>query len=205
MTERDDLRVGHAERDAAVADLREAHAAGRITVAELDERTAAARQARTVGDLAAVLADLRLPDTPAPLQVRGPEIVDPGFHPSDPLVLRAGFTSVKRRDRWVVPPYIRAHAVVDDILLDCLFATAESPVVDLEILPGAGTVTLILPDGWAVNADRLSGGMGSVRLKVASEPSWGSPLFLVRGTLGLGDFKARGANRWDKRRYRLDR
>jgi len=58
------LRASDAEREAAVAQLREHAAAGRLTMDELDERSAAAYAARTVGELASLVADL---PPPAPL------------------------------------------------------------------------------------------------------------------------------------------
>ncbi|MFF5206936.1 DUF1707 domain-containing protein [Streptosporangium sp. NPDC000396] len=58
MTPRDDLRIGDAERDAAVTALREHYAQGRLTHEELDERIGLALSARTGHDLALTHADL---------------------------------------------------------------------------------------------------------------------------------------------------
>jgi hypothetical protein len=55
------LRVGDAEREAAVAALGEHFAAGRLTPEELDERSSAAWAARTGGDLSVLFADLPQP------------------------------------------------------------------------------------------------------------------------------------------------
>ena len=63
---RSELRIGHAERDQAVATLRDAAADGRLTLDELDVRIGVAMAARTAADLRPVLADL-LP--PAELEV----------------------------------------------------------------------------------------------------------------------------------------
>lgn len=52
------LRVGDAERDAAVEQLNQHFADGRLTSAEREERTALALGARTAGDLHVLLADL---------------------------------------------------------------------------------------------------------------------------------------------------
>jgi hypothetical protein len=46
---------------------------------------------------------------------------------------------------------------------------------------------LVLPDGWAADADRLSKGSKSV--KVPREPAPGKPLLVIYGSLGLGSFK----------------
>lgn len=63
MTE---LRIGDAEREAAVAALGEHYALGRITKEEYDERTAAAMAARTRADLLPLFADLQAPEQPKP-------------------------------------------------------------------------------------------------------------------------------------------
>lgn len=56
------LRASDAEREQTVATLRMHVADGRITMDEFSDRSAAAYDARTLGDLAAVTADL--PPTP---------------------------------------------------------------------------------------------------------------------------------------------
>lgn len=202
------MRVGHAERAAAVESLRQACADGKLSESERDERSERARAAVTVADLNALLSDVRPLSTPpavtgptAPL----PSNAIPGTSAYDPLVLSAGFSGEKREGPWELPPFIRAHALADNVRLDCLFATAASPVIDLEVVPGAGTVLLVLPSGWAVNVDRLTKGMGSVTSKVPREPSWGNPTIMVRGSVGMGTFKARNANWWDKKKHGLDR
>jgi|SRR4051794_6863307 hypothetical protein len=52
------LRIGDAEREAAVSALGEHYAAGRITREELDDRTSAAYAARTEAELWPLFADL---------------------------------------------------------------------------------------------------------------------------------------------------
>jgi hypothetical protein len=62
------IRASDADRDRTTALLREHHAAGRLTAEEFDERMDAALNAKTVGELDDLLADLpaidlyRLPD-----------------------------------------------------------------------------------------------------------------------------------------------
>lgn len=60
------LRVGDADRDAAVTALGDHYAAGRLTADEHDERMGRAWAARTYGDLVAIFADLPgpVPDPP---------------------------------------------------------------------------------------------------------------------------------------------
>lgn len=52
------LRIGHAERDAAAADLGEHYVAGRLTLDELHERLGAVFAAKTYGQLSRIMADL---------------------------------------------------------------------------------------------------------------------------------------------------
>ena len=62
------IRASDADRDRATALLREHHAAGRLTAEEFDERMTAALDAKTLGELDELMADLpaidlyRLPD-----------------------------------------------------------------------------------------------------------------------------------------------
>ncbi|MFT4295085.1 MAG: DUF1707 domain-containing protein [Micropruina sp.] len=218
------LRVGTAERDAAVAELERAAADGKLSPDELAERIELARAARTYGDLNALLADLRPPaaNRPAPTvqlqQVEPypaapvyqrapgpPATTRPGYVPSDPLVLSAGFTGAKRAGPWEVPPFLQVQALADNVRLDCLQATCASEVIDLEVLPGAGTVVVIVPEGWGVLCDRLGKTWGSIKSTVPSQAAWGNPLIVARGSIGLGTFKARGANWFDRRRLGQDR
>ena len=68
------LRASDAEREAAVAHLREHAAAGRLTMDELDERSAAAYAARTLGELARLVADLPAPAPPPAPPRRAPGV-----------------------------------------------------------------------------------------------------------------------------------
>nr|CAA9331885.1 MAG: hypothetical protein AVDCRST_MAG46-1477 [uncultured Nocardioidaceae bacterium] len=64
-----DLRIGDAERDAAIAALGEHFAAGRLDAQEFDDRSSAAMSARSAGALVPLFADLPAPHprpTPGP-------------------------------------------------------------------------------------------------------------------------------------------
>ena len=66
------VRIGDAEREAAVTALGEHYAAGRLTKEEFDERSEAAWTARTSGDLAPLFGDLPRLQAPAPHRPRPP-------------------------------------------------------------------------------------------------------------------------------------
>ena len=61
------LRASDADRDVVAARLRDAHAEGRLTPEEFDQRLDATFAARTMGELAALTADLPVP---APVRAR---------------------------------------------------------------------------------------------------------------------------------------
>lgn len=199
------LRVGHAERDAAAAILQEAAADGRLEMDELDERLEAALRAKTYAQLEAVVADLsvELPWRRARPQrsltsVQGPP--PPGYSPEDPLRLDGGVGSEKRDGIWTLPPFLRISSGMGSVKLNCLQATAAATVIDVEVIAGAGSVVLIVPDGWAANEDRLNKSMGSKTIKVPREPAPGFPLLVLHGSVGVGSFKVRAGSPRELRR-----
>lgn len=74
---RPELRIGDAERDAAVSVLGEHYVAGRLTKDEYDERSAVAWKARTNSDLAPLFVDL----PPLPQSRRAPVPAIPATRP----------------------------------------------------------------------------------------------------------------------------
>jgi hypothetical protein len=67
-----DLRIGDAERDAAMAQLREHFVAGRLTFDELTERIDLALTAKTQGHIDRLMADLPRPPRPARVEQAQP-------------------------------------------------------------------------------------------------------------------------------------
>ena len=204
------LRVGHAERDAVAAILQEAAADGRLGMDELDERLGAALQAKTYGDLEPLVADLsaELPWrssrglVPAPSaaaqQVAGPPM--PGYSREDPLRLDGGMSTEKREGVWTVPPYLRISSGAGTVKLNCLEASVAAPVIEIEVIAGAGNVVIIIPDGWAANDDRLGKGIGNKSIKVPRVPTPGAPLLVLYGSVGLGNVKVRPPSARELRR-----
>jgi hypothetical protein len=197
------IRVGHRERDAVAAVLQDAAVDGRLSMAELDERLGAALQAKTYADLDPLVADLsvELPSrtlTGGPLQPQGPPPA--GYSRGDPLRLDGGVSSEKRRGVWTVPPFIRINPGLGSVKLDFLEALPAAQLIEVEVIGGAGSIVLVLPDGWAVDADRLSKAFGSKSVKVPRKPAPGRPLLVIYGSLGVGGFKVRPPNRFDRRR-----
>ncbi len=63
-----------------------------------------------------------------------------------------------------------------------------------------GNVKLVLPDGWAVDADRVGAGMGKVRVRVSNQPAPGCPVLVLRGSLAMGNLRVRYGTRRELRR-----
>jgi hypothetical protein len=115
------------------------------------------------------------------------------------MLLSAGSGHTRKRGRWVVPGFLRLSASLGSSKLDCRAATTEFPVVDVEVVPSAGSVVIIVPEGWAADIDRVGRGIGSVKSTVAEQPSTGSPLLVLRGSVGLGSVTVRHQRWYDRK------
>ena len=197
------IRVGHRERDAVAEVLQEAAGDGRLSMAELDDRLEAALQAKTYADLDPLVADLSVELPSHALSSSRPQAQRPpsaGYSREDPLRLDGGMGSEKRGGVWTVPPFMLINQGLGSVKLNCLEATPAAQLIEVEVIGGAGSIVLVLPDGWAVDADRLSKSLGSKSVNVPREPAPGKPLLVIYGALGMGSFKVRPANRFDQRR-----
>ena len=195
-------------REAAVAELRRAAEDGRLDPASLDARVAFARAAGTPADLVAALHGLAsepgtnavAPSPSASASVVGGLLDGPGHRREDPLNLVGGGSTAKRSGPWEVPPFVRVQAAFSSVRLDLLDAVPLAPVIDLQVGPGLASIRLVLPPGWAVDLDRLGAGVGSAKSTVPTRPDPGCPLIRVRGSVGVGGFKATGPSRRELRR-----
>lgn len=171
------------DRDTARARLRSLAEQGLIDPANLDAQLAAV----DAGDTSALV-----------LAQQG--YAPAGYREDDPLVISAGWSNQSRDGNWIVPPYLDVQAKASNVRLNFLQAQASSQLIQIEISGAMGNVKLILPDGWAVNSDRLRGGMGSAKIRVASQPAQGCPMLVLRGSLAMGNLKVRYATRGELRR-----
>ena len=98
MTESDSLRIGTAEREAAVRILSDHLSEGRLTLEEYEERIAVALEARTQADLKPLFTDLPPPHPAfmaAPPAMLPPPTGPPVYYPSSPLPM-PGFSDKNR-------------------------------------------------------------------------------------------------------------
>jgi hypothetical protein len=173
----DRLRAADADRDRAIEVLAGAAAEGRLTQEEYSERSETALSARTLGELAALTADI--PSVPA----RG-----------DVAAVAEEITAVlgnqSRKGSWVVAPHLSVRSVLGDCHLEMQHAVIRQRVTTIDATVRLGSVTIFVPDGIEV---RMSGravlGAKSSQLRRAPHP--GAPVIEVRCDVLLGSVTVR--------------
>ncbi len=140
-----------------------------------------------------------VPASPAGMPAIPPR---PGYSPQDPLQLSAGGSTIRKEGLWTVPPYLSLHGDFGSIRLDFRRAQLTSQVVWIQVSGGAGTIIIVVPEGWGAQLDRVTPGLGTRKSTVSEEPLPGQPLLVFSGSLGMGTFKVRHPNRYDEGRLR---
>jgi Domain of unknown function (DUF1707) len=132
-----DLRASDTDRDRVVALLAEAAADGRLAADEHADRVSRAYSARTLGELAALTADLTAPgDQPIRVDHR--------------RAVSAAFGRQVRAGHWVVPEGLLVTALLGEVVLDVRQAVLQSQRVTIYATLLGGRLELIVPDGVAV-------------------------------------------------------
>ncbi len=176
-------RASDADREAVAELLRDATADGRLGLDEIDERLAATYSAKTFGELDRVTDDLVAPARAA--------AVAPAHGSTDDLLrLTAVIDDVKRSGRWHAPGRIVATAQVGSVKLDFTEAVLAGPVVEVDAWANVGSVVMLVPEGWRVDVDGVSSGLGSVKNKTIP-PVAGRPTLKVTGRATVGDVTVR--------------
>ncbi len=173
----DTMLITDAEREQALTRLQEACVDGRLTLAEFSERTEAALTARTQGQLTPVTADLTVS---LPVTV-------PKRTVTRRLVAVMG--SSKQSGRWRLAEQSTAIAVMGDCEIDLRRAEIESTAVTISAYAIMGDVTVIVPEGIAVDLNGIAI-MGDKTYKVAGAPPLpGAPLVRVQAFACMGSVK----------------
>jgi hypothetical protein len=133
------------------------------------------------------------PTPPAPY-------VPPGYTRDDPLIIAAGWSTNRKEGVWTAPPFIKLQGDWGTIMVDFQGARPTSTIIEVQVVGGAGSMTLIVPEGWAAQLDRLQPGMGSRKSTILEQPVAGQPLLVLSGAMGLGSLSIRYPNRGDQRR-----
>jgi hypothetical protein len=185
------IRISDADRERAAERLHQALAEGRITVDELEERLSAVYAAKYEADLVPPLIDL-----PGGQVAARPIAAPVPAADAEPVVLRAGMSTIKRTGVWSVPAKLRVLTGMGSVVLDFVDADNPHPVVEIDLELGAGSAKLIVPDEATANVDGVVAAMGSVKSKVPSMPRAGAPHFVVTGRASMGSVTVRRRFRW---------
>ncbi|PJE95305.1 hypothetical protein CUT44_23675 [Streptomyces carminius] len=181
-----ELRASHDDREAVVEQLRDAAAEGRIDLDELDSRLERALTSKTYAELAALTADLPRADPP---------------ESRPPLVLKGGLHGTSRGPgRWEVPGRVIAHGGLGGVKIDFTRAECRLPEIAVEAYGEAAGVTIVVPDGWAVDTGGMDSGIGGLRDKTTPDRLPGTPLIRLTGSGGMAGVVVRHPNRWERRK-----
>src|SRR5580692_9228043 len=187
-------RVADADRDRTVTMLREHVVEGRLTLDEFSERMGAALEAKTRGELVAVMADL---PTTGSVPTASPTTATPRKTSRWHIAVMSGHST---GGRWRIGAKTKAVAVMGGCDMDLRRAEIEGPEVEITAVAFWGGIDITVPEGFDVELRGFSF-MGGRDLKLRDVPIVpGSPRIIVRGFAVMGgiDVKSR-PNRSSKR------
>ena len=190
-------RIADVDRDRVVALLRLHCTEGRITLDEFSDRVGDVYNARTAGELDAVVADLPVPWS-ADASVAAVEGADDDDargalrrRARSVRWLVAIFSSSSRRGRFRLDDEAAVLAAFGDCTLDLSEASIEGPNPLVSAAALFGNVTVIVPEGIEVDLQGLPL-FGSTRCDTGSAPPVpGSPVVTVRAFAAFGDVRVR--------------
>ncbi len=175
-------RVADGDRDRTVTQLREHVVEGRLTLDEFSERVGLALEARTRGDLDAVMADLPQAWTP---NQRLPEPTTASARKKRRwhIAVMSGHST---KGRWRISGKTNAVAVMGGCDMDLRRAEIDGPEVEITAVAFWGGINIIVPEGFDVELRGFSF-MGGRELTLRDVPIVrGSPRIVVRGFAVMG-------------------
>ena len=178
-----ELRASDADRDRVLDVLRAAVGDGRLTAEEFDERVEATLSSRTLGELAALTADLVAePARPAALTAQAEDVVR--------IDQRGG--SVQRGGRWVVPRRLELRVSWCDVILDFTEAVIVADTLVIDMNGRGGALILVVGPGIIVDVGSLVARYTDVDVRPRAEP--GAPVRLrvcLTGRMRYGHVETR--------------
>jgi hypothetical protein len=186
------MRASDADRDRVAEVLREAFAEGRLDASEHTERIELAYQAKTLGELAPLLADLPQRTTSASPTASGssqPIAYGPGSK------VMAVFGEAKRTGRWVVEAETTAAAVFGEVTIDLREAVLSQREVVIIANAVFGQVTVKVPPGVIVRDEGTAifgsrNGADNSRASLVPLTA-DSPVVVIRGVALFGEVSVR--------------
>ena len=178
-------RVADADRDRTVTLLREHVVEGRLTLDEFSERMGVALEAKTRGELEAVMADL--PTTGA-VPTASPATMTPRKTSRWHIAIMSGHST---RGRWRIGGKTNAIAIMGGCDMDLRRAEIEGPEVEITAFAFWGGIEIIVPEGIDVELRGFSF-MGGRSLRLRDVPIVrGSPRIIVRGFAVMGGIEVK--------------
>jgi hypothetical protein len=198
------LRASDADRDHVAALLGQALSEGRLDAEEHSERLESVYQAKTLGELRPLVADLPVSFTPPTAGGAPAARSDPASLANMPVTdsVMAVFGEQKRRGRWLVRSGLDAKAIFGSIELDLTEAVLEQRELTISATSIFGEVKLIVPEGvMVVNEGTAILGERNMELRQDQPYTADSPIVHVRGLTLLGSVEARRPKKkWFKNR-----
>ncbi|MEU2787785.1 DUF1707 domain-containing protein [Streptomyces sp. NPDC007100] len=203
-----DLRASDADRDRVAEILRDALAEGRLAMEEFDERLTAAYQARTVGALRPLVADLPQPGHGGVPAARAPgrpawrERI--GGEPSSRRAF-AVWSGFVRKGRWTVPRMFTAGVFQGGGQLDLRDANFEAGEVTLRCFAFMGGMEVVVPPGVEVQVTGW-GFMGGFEPDDGALGEPGAPRVRITGFAMMGGVGfRRKVSKLEKQRLKAER
>lgn len=184
------LRASDADRDRVANLVREAFAEGRLDVEEHAERVEKVYAARTLADLAPVVADLPGPSGAVLRRPEGNLMPVSRVEASSPPVI-AIFGGAERAGHWVVPEGHATVAVFGGVDLDLREAELASQHTTITAVAIFGGIDITVPDGVEVKLAGFSIFGGSDGPKSSDPLPAGAPVLTVRAYALFGGVSVR--------------
>ncbi|MFH9006357.1 DUF1707 domain-containing protein [Streptomyces afghaniensis] len=182
-----EVRASHADRDRTVDVLRVAAGDGRLTLEELEERLEAALSARTVGELAVLIADL-------------PEVAGgAGVETQEVVRIEQEGSSTRRGDGWVVPRRLEIRSAWGEVTLDLTDAVITQDTLHIDLDMRAGALKLLTRPGVVVDTGALVTNYSQIKPRGAAD----APVVLrvrITGEINYGQIVVRPPRRGFGRR-----
>ena len=173
---RPDVRIDDADRHRMVEVLRRHCGEGRLTLDEFSDRVEVVFDARTRGELDAVVSDLPAVATPVP-ETRRRKIKRWA------VAIMSGHT---RKGKWRPAEEMTALAIMGGCDLDFRQAEIDQPEIRITAIAIMGGIDIVVPEGIAVDVSGLPL-LGDFSSRVKDSPIIpGSPVIRVRGFSLMG-------------------
>ncbi|MFW5415558.1 DUF1707 and DUF2154 domain-containing protein [Nocardiopsis sp. CNT-189] len=183
------IRASDAEREQTGAVLADALSDGRLDQEEYLGRLDSAYEAKTVGELAELTADL---GQAAPIGAAAAAPADPARSTgSENIVSVLG--SAERTGRWLVEPRTNASTLLGSVVLDMREAVFAQPSTTVQCAVLLGSLEVIVPPGVTVQ-DRTASVLGHSEVsRSGTDGGGGRASVVLTGITLLGSVSVRTA------------